>query len=177
MAALVPLALALAFLISTAAFLATNKSQRNVLLSRLGIQGRRRDAGASTPPRSLSPDKKGSNSDQPDYSDTYPPSRRFTLAEIKDAAKKFKKPLNQLAQSPEKKTPQALDENILTTTRTVYTPAEFSSDEIKALGDFPDYAALSGVPLPKAYPEFDINKAKAKPYRPLRWVYHQTMCE
>ncbi|KAK0659632.1 hypothetical protein DIS24_g3988 [Lasiodiplodia hormozganensis] len=175
MAALLPLALALAFLLSTVTYLASNKSQRNVLLSRLGFQGRSRDSGASTPPRSLSPDKKGSNTGQPDYSDTFPPSRRFTLAQVKDATKKFKKPLSQLAQSPEKKRSQALDENILTTTRTVYTATEFSSDEIKALGDFPDYATLSGVPLPKAYPEFDIDKAKAKPYRPFRWAYHQTM--
>lgn len=177
MAALLPLALALAFLLSTVTYLASNKSQRNILLSRLGLQGRSRDSGASTPPRSLSPDKKGSNTGQPDYSDTFPPSRRFTLAQVKDATKKFKKPLSQLAQSPEKKRPQALDENILTTTRTVYTATEFSSDEIKALGDFPDYATLSGVPLPKAYPEFDINKAKPKPYRPFRWAYHQTMCK
>lgn len=99
------------------------------------------------------------------------------LAEVKDASTKFQMPLSQLARSPEKKTPQALDENIFTTTRTVYTATEFSNHEIKALGDFPDYAALSGVPLPKAYPEFDINKAKPKPYRPFRWVYHQTMCE
>lgn len=175
MAALLTLALALAFLLSTAAFLATNKSQRTILLSRLGLQ-RRRDSGASTPPRSLSPgSKKGSSSDQPDYSDTYPPSRRFTLAEIKDAATRFKKPLGELAKSPEKRTPVGLDENIFTTQRTVYTPAEFSNHEIKALGDFPDYATLSGVPLPKAYPEFDISTAKPKPYRPFRWVYHQTM--
>lgn len=177
MAAIIPLALALAFLVSTVFYLATNKTKQTVLLSRLGLQRRQRDSGASTPPRSFPLEKKASNTDNPNYSDTFPPSRRFTLAEIKDAATRFEKPLSELAKSPEKRTPQALDENILTTTRTVYTPAEFSSDEIKALGDFPDYATLSGVPLPKAYPEFDINTAKPKPYRPFRWAYHQTMCK
>ncbi|TKX27327.1 hypothetical protein C1H76_0164 [Elsinoe australis] len=47
--------------------------------------------------------------------------------------------------------------------------------EIKALGDFPDYAKLSGVPLPTPYATFDIDTAKPRPYRPLRWAYHQTM--
>jgi hypothetical protein len=59
----------------------------------------------------------------------------------------------------------------------MFTPCEFSTEEIKALGDFPDYVTLSGVPLPEAYPEFDINKAKPRPYRPFRWNYHQTMCK
>ncbi|KAA8903333.1 hypothetical protein FN846DRAFT_780086 [Sphaerosporella brunnea] len=47
--------------------------------------------------------------------------------------------------------------------------------EIAAFGRFPDYAKLSGVPLPKPYPEFDIHKALPRPYRPFRWAYHQTM--
>lgn len=51
-----------------------------------------------------------------------------------------------------------------------------SKEEIDSYGDFPDYAALSGVPLPRPYPEFDIAKALPRPYRPFRWVYHQTMC-
>jgi hypothetical protein len=58
----------------------------------------------------------------------------------------------------------------------LYTPTGFSVDDIKSLGDFPDYAALSGVPLPSPYPEHDIDKAKPRPYRPFRWAYHQTMC-
>ncbi|KAG2421797.1 hypothetical protein HFD88_005773 [Aspergillus terreus] len=47
--------------------------------------------------------------------------------------------------------------------------------DIKSLGKFPDYAALSGVPLPRSYLEFDINKALPRPYGPFRWAYHQTM--
>lgn len=57
-----------------------------------------------------------------------------------------------------------------------HTPTGFSVDEINALGDFPDYAELSGVPLPEPYPNFDIDKALPRPYRPFRWTYHQTMC-
>jgi hypothetical protein len=41
---------------------------------------------------------------------------------------------------------------------------------------FPDYASLSGIPLPKAYLGFNITRALPRPYRPFRWVYHQTMC-
>jgi hypothetical protein len=41
--------------------------------------------------------------------------------------------------------------------------------------EFPDYAALSGVPLPKPLNNFDIDKAKPRPYRPFRWKYIQNM--
>lgn len=54
---------------------------------------------------------------------------------------------------------------------TTRTPAE-----IAAFGRFPDYAALSGVPLPCPYHNFNIATACARPYRPFRWPYHQTMC-
>lgn len=50
-----------------------------------------------------------------------------------------------------------------------------SGKEIEAYGDFPDYAMLSGVRLPDSYPEFNIETALARPYRPFRWSYHQTM--
>ncbi|KAK8160657.1 hypothetical protein IWX90DRAFT_274448 [Phyllosticta citrichinensis] len=172
------LALGLAFLLSSVIYFASGQKQRDILLYRLGI-ARRRDSSAGTPPRSLSPEKKANNNGgKPDYSTTFPPSRRFVLAELDSASalsEKLGKPVHKLADEPSAMTPQALDENILTTDRTVYTATGFSSDEIKALGDFPDYEKLSGVPLPKAWPEFDINKAKPRPYRPFRWAYHQTM--
>lgn len=53
----------------------------------------------------------------------------------------------------------------------------FSIKDISRLGDFPDYARLSGVPLPSPLPNFEIEKAIARPYRPFRWTYHQTMCK
>lgn len=56
-----------------------------------------------------------------------------------------------------------------------YIFSGFSVKEVFSLGDFPDYAKLSGVPLPSPLPNFNIDKAVPRPYRPLRWVYHQTM--
>lgn len=84
-----------------------------------------------------------------DLSALYPPSRREFM---KDGAKPF--------------LPHA-----------EVTATGFSKADIEALGDFPDYETLSGFRLPHAYPEFDIKRAKARPYRPVRWVYHQTMCK
>jgi hypothetical protein len=58
----------------------------------------------------------------------------------------------------------------------MFTPCGLSMKEIKALENFPDYTKFSGVPLPKPYPKFNIRKALPRPYRPIRWGYHQTMC-
>ena len=58
-----------------------------------------------------------------------------------------------------------------------YTPTGFSTADIKALGSFPDYSVLSGVPPPKPCPDFNIETAAFRPFRPFRWSYHQTMCE
>lgn len=55
------------------------------------------------------------------------------------------------------------------------TPTGFTMAEIEAVGRFPDYAALSGVPAPAPYLDFNIKQALPRPYRPLRWPYHQTM--
>ncbi|KAF8191266.1 hypothetical protein BJ912DRAFT_1022000 [Pholiota molesta] len=38
-----------------------------------------------------------------------------------------------------------------------------------------DYFELSGVPRPKPIRDFNVREAKARPYRPFRWPYHQTM--
>ncbi|QIX00641.1 hypothetical protein AMS68_006158 [Peltaster fructicola] len=59
--------------------------------------------------------------------------------------------------------------------REYVTATGFTAEEVERLGDFPDYATLSGIPLPAPYREFDITKARPRPYRPLRWAYHQTM--
>ncbi|KDR69010.1 hypothetical protein GALMADRAFT_272187 [Galerina marginata CBS 339.88] len=39
----------------------------------------------------------------------------------------------------------------------------------------PDYFKLSGVAPPTPLWDFDIDKAKPRPYRPFRWEYHQNM--
>ncbi|KAM6493012.1 Protein of unknown function (DUF3445) domain containing protein [Amanita muscaria] len=41
--------------------------------------------------------------------------------------------------------------------------------------DWSDYAQLSGFPLPRPLPDFQVDAAKPRPYRPFRWEYHQTM--
>ncbi|PFH49110.1 hypothetical protein AMATHDRAFT_76391 [Amanita thiersii Skay4041] len=38
-----------------------------------------------------------------------------------------------------------------------------------------NYAQLTGVPLPRPLPNFDVTKAVPRPYRPFRWEYHQTL--
>jgi len=59
-----------------------------------------------------------------------------------------------------------------------YSYTGVSVREIRALGKFPDYAALSGIALPRECEEhFDIERALPRPYRPFRWGYHQTMCK
>jgi hypothetical protein len=52
---------------------------------------------------------------------------------------------------------------------------EFRADEIRALGDFPQYDTITGVRLPKPYHDFDYSTALPRPYRPFRWGYQQTM--
>ncbi|KAK3935623.1 hypothetical protein QBC46DRAFT_461968 [Diplogelasinospora grovesii] len=57
-----------------------------------------------------------------------------------------------------------------------YTPTGFSTQDIRALGRFPDYAVLSGVRYPApCSPNWDISRALFRPFRPFRWGYHQHM--
>lgn len=165
------------FLLSTITLLVVNKSQRGIVLERLRL-GRLRSPDSSTPPRSLSPEKTLTESSP--YKDVFPPSRRFALAEIEpDFARRLGKPIEELVKSPANSR-TALQPMTVASSEAdqgLYTPTEFSLAEIEALGDFPDYATLSGIPLPKPYPELDVTKAKPRPYRPLRWAYHQTMCK
>lgn len=58
---------------------------------------------------------------------------------------------------------------------TGFTPK--TAAEVKALGLYPDYEKLSGVPWPAPYEGFVLEKALPRPYRPFRWAYHQTMCK
>jgi hypothetical protein len=164
------LLLGLAFILSSA-FLLLQRSKRNILLQRLR-NGGQRVSGAKTPPRSLSPGKKAVSATEIDYSDTFPPLRRFVLTETKNKNKDE-------SQGPTpgwQKRVLPMETSYMDADDSAFLPCGFSVKEIKALGDFPDYATLSGVPLPNPYPEFDINKALPRPYRPFRWSYHQTMC-
>ncbi len=173
----------LAFLACSFYILLLNRTQREVVLERLHLR-RRRATNSLTPPRSLSPEKQESALDKPsptpDYSDVFPPSRRHVLAELpadalngpgESARELGAKDADYLKRVP---SCEATDtEDLLHHT----TPTGFTVSEVKRLGDFPDYAALSGVPLPEPYHAFDISKALPRPYRPFRWAYHQTMCQ
>ena len=172
------LLLGVAFVLSSVFLLLSKQGRRNVLLDRIHFR-RRRASGSKTPPRSLSPGKKRALSEvTPDYSDTFPPSRRTALREIPDLPSRIGKSGDALAASPHHFRSKCLPltASYLAVEEPLYTPCEFSTEEIKALGDFPDYATLSGIPLPQPYHEFDIKKARPRPYRPFRWNYHQTMC-
>lgn len=104
----------------------------------------------------------------------FPPSRRHTLADLK--LKGSSGPY--LTPSPD-----ALYQRAVPSTKTadwdqdnLFTPTGFSTEDIRALGRFPDYSVLTGTRYPQPYGDhFDINKAIFRPFRPFRWNYHQTM--
>ena len=172
------LALGVVFLVSSLSYLALNPKGRDVVLSRL--RGSRQKAtGTFTPPRSVSPEKNGPPPTQQEKDEIFPPHRREALADLAaDAMKgpgKSAKELSELPPNYSKLTPDKdacnTDDLLDHTTATAFTV-----EEIRRLGDFPDYATLSGIPLPSPYKEFNINTAMPRPYRPYRWPYHQTMC-
>jgi hypothetical protein len=173
--------LGILFVLFSVALFTINKRERDALLNRFDLH-RRRASGASTPPRSFSPSKKSllSITPNPDYYSTFPPSRRAVLPEISEKAS----PSNSTVFIGAEPSLDFLLRDPLPTTRSYsiendvpkYTPTGFSTAEIKAMGDFPAYDVLSGVPLPEPYKEFDPSKALPRPYRPFRWAYHQTMC-
>ena len=141
----------------------------------------RRTSASKTPPRSESPkDKKDSSLPAlalADYKDILPPSIRENLVKVarKIAQTATVNPVVNEAEVCKNLIPFETDYRICGPS--TYTPIGVSSEEIKSLGDFPDYASLSGVPLPNKYDGFQIDKAIARPYRPFRWAYHQTMCK
>jgi hypothetical protein len=171
------------FIAAATATLVLDGKQCDVVLQRFDVR-RRRATRSLTPPRSLSPEKKqglpsNEPSSEPDFSNAFPPSRREALAALSPDATKGPGPTTmQLSQIPPDYTKRLPSEEAWDADRFAdhVTATGFTLEEIKRLGDFPDYAALSGVPLPRAYEGFEISTAKARPYRPLRWAYYQTMC-
>lgn len=164
-------------------YLASSKTQRQTVINRLSFSSKRRPSSTRTPPRSLSPAKKErvpSDPNEVTYENVFPPSRRCALAELDSKTiTSLKQSREHLVQSPrDSRTACApLDQSYAGLAKNAYTPCEFSTEEIKALGDFPDYATLSGVPLPQPYHGFNLETALPRPYRPFRWAYHQTMCK
>ncbi|KAL6704864.1 hypothetical protein ACN47E_007547 [Coniothyrium glycines] len=163
-----------AFVAGTAVYL-LHRGKHNAILERFHA-GHRRVSGAKTPPRSFSPEKKHSESAEVNYKDTFPPSRRFALVNTDIGTKSGAANGDYAASKPGwEASIVPLETSYTDAEDSLFTPCGLSIKEIKALGDFPDYAALSGVPLPKPYTNFDIKKALPRSYRPFRWPYHQTM--
>ncbi|KAJ5795123.1 hypothetical protein N7457_001722 [Penicillium paradoxum] len=162
----------LVLLVATVVYAVINRTFGKSLLARVTLRGRKHST-ASTPPRSFSPDKKSttSPSSPSDYTNALPPQRRHVLVDLNCPAASA----HDVDEDEVRQNILPMSANYMTSPDDKYTPMGFSVGEIKGLGDFPDYATLSGVPLPTSYPEFDIQKALPRPYRPFRWAYHQTM--
>ncbi|OHW95224.1 alpha-mannosyltransferase [Colletotrichum incanum] len=107
----------------------------------------------------------------PSYVNSFPPSQRAKLAELGPQYANVKEV--DLAATP--KPLLKLDADYRTASPNDFNFSGFSIADIQSLGDFPDYATLSGVPLPSPLNNFNIDKAVPRPYRPFRWAYHQTM--
>ena len=169
------------FCLALLTYFTLNKHQKAALKSRLSLRGRR-NSQADTPPRSLSPEEKGlkSSSSSAELVDSFPPNRQAALSIVAE-----KLPSEQRKQIMSYETEESkwakrlipLTTDYRSCDDNMYTPTGISIGQVKALGNFPDYEELSGVPLPKPYSEFEITKAIPRPYRPFRWAYHQTMCE
>lgn len=148
-------------------YIALNKLQSKSIFSRIS---HRRPSTAKASPQSISSEMKPNRSpESPNYANVLPPQRREALIKI----------LGEVQDGKEEEVLRhilPMDTNYETCQEQKYTPTGFSVQEVRELGDFPDYAELSGVSLPQPYHEFDIDKSLARLYRPFRWVYHQTMC-
>ena len=160
-----------------------NKSQQDALLSIVHLTNRgRRSSSSDTPPRSLSPEKKSyavsGPSNPADYKNIFPPSTRETLPHAAKTSQQKKALRGSLVDEIVfRKNIIPFEADFRECGPSTYTPMELSLGEVEALGDFPDYSALSGVPSPEPYRNFHIETALPRPYRPFRWAYHQTMCK
>ena len=177
------LAFGLLLLFSFGGFLALTDEQRNGLLYAICIRKQCLTRSSTTtrygstqkqiqPPNEESPRKQ--------YCNAFPPSRRHFFSMLgPDTLQRLGKSVEDLGQDPPDYSNQVPDKTCIEehSWANYLTPTGFTIEEISRLGDFPDYSKLSGVPLPNPYPEFDIKLAKPRPYRPLRWPFHQTMCK
>lgn len=106
------------------------------------------------------------------YTAVFPPSQRHTLIKALPLAKSHAD--NQSARAP---TLLEIGSDYRFASASTRLYSGFTVGDIRTLGCFPDYAILSGVPAPQPLQNFTIGAAQARPYRPFRWPYHQTMCK
>ncbi|KAI5866327.1 hypothetical protein GGS23DRAFT_617429 [Durotheca rogersii] len=175
--------LASAAILSLVTFLALRPAQRAAVLGRLGLGGAARAAARRPSTPSLEkqpPPSKPLASSSSDLAATFPPRQRAELQQLAAALPEAqRRALGDVAAFDEAAFARALlglaEDYRAPAAAAKYSCSGLAVREIRALGDFPDYAALSGVPPPAPYPEFDIDRALPRPYRPFRWPYHQTM--
>ena len=126
--------------------------------------------------RSPTPDEKPTpNGTSPAYSDVYPPSARDGLLRLVAAGKTEHTFHATIDPAEFKKNLIPWDADWRACSDESFFPSGIRLGEVRKLGEFPDYAMLSGVPAPEAYKGFVLEKAVHRPYRPFRWGYHQTM--
>ncbi|GAP89381.2 putative alpha- -mannosyltransferase [Rosellinia necatrix] len=166
----------LALCVAITAILALAPSKRYVVLRRLGFT--RAPGLAATSTLEIRPFSKPLASTTSDLATAFPPSQRDQLKALAPTLPSAeKRALGSLSFTQEtfERSLLRLEDDYRNADDSKYVFSGFSIREIKALGEFPDYSVLSGVPMPNPYPAFDINRAKPRPYRPFRWPYHQTM--
>lgn len=112
-----------------------------------------------------------------DYSDVLPPSRAHIISPP-STLQSSPIQASSITSNPASSATQMLkiSDNYRTADPSTYIFSGFTIGQVRALGCFPDYATLSGVPLPSPLKDFRIESAAPRPYRPFRWPYHQTMC-
>ena len=119
------------------------------------------------------------NPSSTEYVNVFPPSQRQALARVAETHPQLQAVVARHGLNVELSAASImpLEANYLVCDNEVFTPTGISLEEVKLLGDFPNYAELSGFPLPQPYENFNIENALPRPYRPFRWAYHQTMCK
>ncbi|KAI8715134.1 hypothetical protein NCS52_01020400 [Fusarium sp. LHS14.1] len=132
---------------------------------------RRRNSAREEKSLNLAASSKRSKAGQ-DYSDVFPPPQRPVLSSLDS---RFPHADQNVDTSKLSRLVLGMNENYATASPERFIYSGFTIGEVFKLGDFPNYAALSEVPLPKPAEDFDIKTSPPRPYRPLRWPYHQTM--
>lgn len=165
-----------AFTFVTISCFALDNAKRATLLSRYRLPWTPKTSPSLKKGREAAPLPPGQ-----EYKHTFPPSRRQALASLTDSRVSVHgvsgKGLERAYGSEKYKCLPDKQSVLGPQYKNHSTPTGFTVEEIEALGNFPDYATLSGVPLPAEYTSFDIETALPRPYRPVRWEYHQTMCK
>lgn len=140
-----------------------------LLPTAISLRNIRRHAATKTSVPAGYPREKGIAAD---YSDVFPPSRAHITSPTSTVQ------TTSVTSNPASSAAQLLkmSDDYRTADPSAYIFSGFTVGQIRALGSFPDYATLSGVPLPSPLKDFRIESAAPRPYRPFRWPYHQTMC-